>query len=64
MPVGSVQLAVYNLNGELVDWLFSGDQFAGSHQVIWDASGHPSGIYLVRLNTGDLVETQKVMLLK
>ncbi len=37
---------------------------AGHHQVTWDASKMASGIYLVRLQTGDFTEVRKAVLLR
>ncbi|RJP80211.1 MAG: T9SS C-terminal target domain-containing protein [Candidatus Zixiibacteriota bacterium] len=37
---------------------------AGSHKVIFDGSGLPSGVYLLRLEAGDFTRVQKLVLLK
>ena len=37
---------------------------AGYHTLTWDANNMPSGMYLVRVQAGSNVETQKLMLLK
>ncbi|RJX30492.1 MAG: T9SS C-terminal target domain-containing protein, partial [Desulfurivibrio sp.] len=37
---------------------------AGSHEVMFDGSGLPSGIYFARLTAGDFTQTQKLVLLK
>jgi len=36
----------------------------GEHEVVWDASGYPSGVYLIRLSHGDRTHTRKTLLLK
>lgn len=64
-----VRLAVYNAAGRLVATLDRGAREAGEHRVVWpgvDAEGHESatGVYLVRLETGGRVVTQKSVLLK
>jgi Tol biopolymer transport system component len=64
-----VLLTVYNGLGQEVRTLASGGFAAGQHQVVWDArddNGNrvPSGIYLYRLQAGDLVKQQKMILLK
>ena len=37
---------------------------AGSHQVVFDAEGLPSGVYFVRLEAGDFAQTMKILLVK
>ena len=59
-----VKLAVYDITGKEVTRLETRDSSPGTNQVVWDASGQASGIYFVRLEAGDYVQTQKVVLLK
>lgn len=47
----SVTLNVYNLLGQHVATLSQGIQQPGPHQVTWDASGLPGGVYYVRLES-------------
>jgi hypothetical protein len=37
---------------------------AGVHEVTFDASGLPSGVYLAQLSTGTNQHTQKLLLVK
>ena len=65
LPVSSkVSLIIYNLRGHEVARLIDGEQIAGVHSVIWDASSMASGMYLYRLQAGDFVHTRKMVLLK
>ncbi len=59
-----VELAVYNLTGQLVTRLVNEVSPAGNREVRWDASGFASGMYFVRLTTAAFTQIQKVMLLK
>jgi DNA integrity scanning protein DisA with diadenylate cyclase activity len=59
-----IDLSIYNTSGRNIGTLFTGEQTAGRHQVIWDASGMPSGIYVVRLMAGDRMQNQKIVLMK
>jgi len=34
------------------------------HEIVWNAGSQPSGVYFVRLQSGEFVENQKVILLK
>ncbi|MCK4640423.1 MAG: T9SS type A sorting domain-containing protein, partial [Candidatus Marinimicrobia bacterium] len=64
-----VQLDIYNLQGELVKTLWSGDKAAGDYRVQWngtDKLGRPvaSGIYLSKLVTPTMTASKKMLLLK
>lgn len=61
---GEVSLSIYDLLGEKVTVLVSGYQNAGTHTVQWNATGRPSGVYFYRLNTGEFVETKKLILVR
>ena len=67
--VERVELGVYDLMGRLVYVLADHDYIAGDHSVVWngkDGAGRavPSGSYVVRMETGSGVETQKVSLIR
>jgi PKD repeat protein len=64
-----VTLKVYNTLGQEVASLVDGDLAAGLHTAVWngraqDGAQVASGIYLYRLVAGDVVQTQKMMLMK
>ena len=59
-----VTLEVFNLQGQRVAILVRGQQTAGFHTVNFDASRLASGMYLYRLQAGNFVQTQKMMLVK
>ena len=61
---GDVSLKIYNLLGEEVAHLVSEVQQAGYHQITWDASTMASGVYLYRLQAGNLIQIRKMLLLK
>ena len=62
---GKIEVSVYNILGVEVDKLVD-NQFieAGGHFIKWDASGCPSGLYLIRLKVGNNYKVKKVLLLK
>ncbi|MAJ44612.1 MAG: hypothetical protein CMF96_07710, partial [Candidatus Marinimicrobia bacterium] len=65
LPLESkVILEVYNINGELVEILYSGFKLAGNHILEWNAKVYPSGVYFVKLDTDEFTQTQKLMLVK
>ena len=58
-----VRLVVYDVLGRQVSVLFDGTREAGTHEVVFDADGLPSGTYLYRLETpqGSFVRTMLLM---
>lgn len=66
---GDVQVAVYNLLGQQVRMLASGIQESGRYQVRWDGrdgTGQkaPSGIYLLRIQSGSQAKVHRMVMLK
>jgi len=61
---GFVKLSVYNLVGEEVKLLISGQVDAGFYEIEFDATSLPSGIYFYKLQAGNYVETKKMVLLR
>ena len=59
-----VELSVYNLLGEKVIALVSEKQQPGQHQVKWDATGFPSGIYYYSLTAGEFKQVKKMVLVR
>ena len=56
---------IYDATGRLVDELVSGYQKGGiTHSITWNASNHASGMYFAKMVAGDMIETQKLVLLK
>jgi len=65
LPVGGkVDLSVYNLMGQKVATLVSGDMPAGNHAVNFDASALASGIYYYKLNAGSFSKVERMTLVK
>ncbi|MBD3378519.1 T9SS type A sorting domain-containing protein [candidate division KSB1 bacterium] len=46
---GYVEIQVFDLLGRLVNTLVNDHLSAGSHQVVWNATTHASGLYFVRM---------------
>jgi len=65
LPVDSeVSIQIYNLQGRVVETLASQFMQAGYHSVTWNANNYSSGVYFVKMATGDYVSTQKLLLVK
>jgi hypothetical protein len=43
-----VLIAIYNILGQEVEYLYEGVKPPGSHAKIWNAGDYPSGVYLFR----------------
>jgi len=59
-----LDISVYDINGQLVQVLFKGTKEAGAHEMIWDASNLPSGVYCIRMRAGEFTHYKKCTLLK
>ena len=59
-----VTLSVYNLTGQLIETLVNERQNAGNYTLVWNATLLPSGMYFLRMETGNEMFHQKLMLLK
>jgi len=66
---GHVDIEVYNVRGQRVRVLVSGDYGAGSHKVVWngnDSAGRAvgSGVYFYRMTTGGYTSVKKMVMMK
>ena len=64
-----VSLNVYNIKGEKVRTLVSGELEAGYHSIVWDGrdeSGKPaaSGVYFYKMKADKFLQTKKMILMK
>ncbi len=57
-------LEIYSSDGVKAKTLFAGKQQAGEHKMHFNLSNLPNGIYVLRLQAGEQVETEKVVLIK
>ena len=61
---GDVVLAIYNLQGQVLETLVNDYVVAGKHSVTWNADRYSSGVYFVHIISGEFMDTQKLMLVK
>ncbi|MCH8961554.1 MAG: T9SS type A sorting domain-containing protein [Bacteroidetes bacterium] len=59
-----VTLVVYDVLGRQVRVLVDGTREAGTHEVTFDASGLPSGVYVYRIEAGPYAATRTMLLMK
>ena len=64
LRAADVKIEIYDILGGRVEMLIQGEQPAGYHQVVWDASDISSGMYFYRIQAGDYIEAKKMLLLK
>jgi hypothetical protein len=60
----TLQIEIFNLQGQLIETLFSGRQESGSYEVEWNASHLASGVYYYRLKTENFLDVKKMILIK
>ena len=61
---GKVLLRIINILGETVKILVNEEFPSGKHQIIFNAGGLASGVYIVSLETSIQLKSQKILLLK
>ena len=61
---GKVRLEIFGPTGQRVKTLVKAWREPGAYQVRWDADELASGVYVVRLQTGDIMQERKVSLVK
>ncbi|MEO1023017.1 MAG: T9SS type A sorting domain-containing protein [Bacteroidota bacterium] len=59
-----VRLSVFNVVGQPIAVLMQGVMNSGEHQIDWDASDKPSGMYIYQLEVGNKIMTRKMTLVK
>lgn len=59
-----VALKVYNVFGQEITTLVNEVIQPGTHTVTFTASGYASGVYLYRLQSGNVIETKKLIVLQ
>ena len=60
----SVSLGVYDVFGREVASLVDGVRNPGEHEVVFDATGLSTGVYVYRIRAGSFSEAKKLALIK
>jgi len=65
----SVSIDIYDVNGRLVQTVYSGQAEAGAHQVTWDGRDSAGdkvarGVYFCRMSAGEFSATEKMVMLQ
>jgi hypothetical protein len=64
LGVRDVSLIVYDVLGREVAVLVNERKPAGEYEVLFDASGLSSGVYILRMTAGSYVQARKMVLMK
>ena len=59
-----VSITVYDLLGRQVSTLLNMHLNAGTYETVWNSANVASGLYFYRIETGDFIETHKMLLVK
>jgi hypothetical protein len=59
-----IAISIYNFNGQLAECLMDESIQPGDHQIVWDAAGQASGVYVICLKAGEVQRTRKCLLVK
>jgi len=62
--LGLITITAYDLRGKEIEILTNTNLNPGNYSIDWNATSYPSGIYLIRMDSGDFTQTQKVVLIK
>ena len=60
----NVIITIHNINGRVVEDLYSKYTQAGNHQIIWNANKQTTGIYFISLKANEKIKKQKILFLK
>ncbi len=64
IEAGRVNVAVYDVNGRWIQTLEDKKRGAGDYKLTFDARDLPSGVYFVRMESGEFRATRKIVLMK
>ena len=59
-----VNLSVYDVSGRLVECISNDIFSSGQHEIQFNASDYPSGIYVYRIQAGSYAQTKKMLFIK
>jgi hypothetical protein len=59
-----VALEIFNASGKCVATLVNSQVAAGSHRIFWKEKGCPAGIYMIKLDAGEMTETKRIMIVE
>ena len=61
---GLTTITAYDITGRQLETITNEVLSVGNYSINWNASSYPSGVYLIRMISGEFTQTQKVVLVK
>ncbi|HCY75301.1 MAG TPA: hypothetical protein DHV28_05225 [Ignavibacteriales bacterium] len=61
---GYVELKIFDLLGSEITTIVNEEKAPGNYEVLFDASGLSSGLYLYTIKSGSFIQTRKMLLMK
>ena len=61
---GLTTITLYDMAGRKLETLTNKVLSIGNYSINWNASSYPNGVYLVRMESGEFTQTQKMVLVK
>jgi|TARA_Y100000294_G_C8515487_1_gene320647 hypothetical protein len=62
--VGHVNLQIFDMKGRIVESVMNGALNPGQHEIQWNATNQPSGVYIAKLQSRTNIQTTKLLLIK
>ena len=59
-----VKVHVFDMVGNKINIIFNDYLPSGNHKINWNGNSQSSGVYFIRIESGDFIDTKKVILLK
>ena len=59
-----VNIGIYDVSGRNIKTLVDDTYQPGYYSIVWDGSGHSSGVYFVKMTSESYTQTQKLMMIK
>ena len=60
----NVSIKIFDVNGKLISTIAETAFATGQHQLHWNAANVHAGVYLLRIDAGDYMETRKLVVVK
>jgi len=61
-PIGPLRIGLYTLDGQIVGSVVDGKRGTGANRLPLSLSGHPAGIYVLRIETGPRAAAPRIVL--